>query len=56
VSLTSLWNWTGFPVVSFAAGLGRHSGLPTGVSLIGVPGADQAVAAAGVALEQLVSA
>jgi aspartyl-tRNA(Asn)/glutamyl-tRNA(Gln) amidotransferase subunit A len=56
VSLTSLWNWTGFPVVSFAAGLGRRSGLPTGVSLIGVPGADQAVAAAGVALEQLVKA
>jgi aspartyl-tRNA(Asn)/glutamyl-tRNA(Gln) amidotransferase subunit A len=56
VSLTSLWNWTGFPVVSFAAGRGRHSGLPTGVSLIGVPGADQAVAAAGVALEQLVKA
>jgi aspartyl-tRNA(Asn)/glutamyl-tRNA(Gln) amidotransferase subunit A len=56
VSLTSLWNWTGFPVVSFSSGVGRHSGLPTGVSLIGVPGADRAVAAAGVGLEQLVKA
>jgi Asp-tRNA(Asn)/Glu-tRNA(Gln) amidotransferase A subunit family amidase len=43
VSLTYLWNWTGFPVASFSSGLGRRSGLPTGVSLIGVPGADRAV-------------
>jgi aspartyl-tRNA(Asn)/glutamyl-tRNA(Gln) amidotransferase subunit A len=54
VSLTSLWNWTGFPVVSFPAGIGRSSGLPTGVSLIGVPGSDRAVAEAGIALEELV--
>jgi aspartyl-tRNA(Asn)/glutamyl-tRNA(Gln) amidotransferase subunit A len=56
VSLTSLWNWIGFPVASFSSGFGEHSRLPTGVSLIGVPGSDHAVAAAGVALEQLVTA
>jgi aspartyl-tRNA(Asn)/glutamyl-tRNA(Gln) amidotransferase subunit A len=53
VSLTALWNWTGFPVVSFSAGLGRRSGLPTGVSLIGVPGGDRGLAEAGIALEEL---
>jgi aspartyl-tRNA(Asn)/glutamyl-tRNA(Gln) amidotransferase subunit A len=53
VSLTALWNWTGFPVVSFSSGAGRRTGLPTGVSLIGAPGSDRAVAAAGIALEDL---
>jgi aspartyl-tRNA(Asn)/glutamyl-tRNA(Gln) amidotransferase subunit A len=53
VSLTLMWNWTGFPVVSFPSGLGARSALPTGVSLIGAPGSDRAVAGAGVAFEQL---
>jgi aspartyl-tRNA(Asn)/glutamyl-tRNA(Gln) amidotransferase subunit A len=53
VSLTAMWNWTGFPVVSFSSGLGRRSGLPTGVSLIGVPGGDRPLAEAGIALEEL---
>jgi aspartyl-tRNA(Asn)/glutamyl-tRNA(Gln) amidotransferase subunit A len=53
ISLTSMWNWTGFPVVSFPCGLGARSALPTGMSLIGAPGSDRAVAGAGVALEQL---
>jgi aspartyl-tRNA(Asn)/glutamyl-tRNA(Gln) amidotransferase subunit A len=43
ISLTALWNWTGFPVVSFPSGLGRRSALPTGVSLIGAPGSDAVV-------------
>jgi aspartyl-tRNA(Asn)/glutamyl-tRNA(Gln) amidotransferase subunit A len=56
VSLTAMWNWTGFPVVSFSAGPGRRTHLPTGVSLIGVPGRDRDVAAAGIALEELLQA
>jgi mandelamide amidase len=40
LSLTHYWDWTGFPVVALPAGVGRRSGLPLGVSLIGRPGAD----------------
>ena len=40
ISLTHYWDWTGFPVVALPSGVGRRSGLPTGVSLIGAPGAD----------------
>ena len=35
ISLTSYWNWTGFPAASLPAGVGSASGLPVGVSLIG---------------------
>jgi aspartyl-tRNA(Asn)/glutamyl-tRNA(Gln) amidotransferase subunit A len=35
ISLTHTWDWTGSPVVALPAGLGRRSGLPVGVSLIG---------------------
>ena len=51
ISLTHYWNWTGFPVVSLPSGLGSRSGLPTGVSLIGPPGTDWHLLAAGAALE-----
>lgn len=51
VSLTHYWNWTGFPVVSLPSGVGGRSGLPTSVSLIGPPGADWDLLAAGAALE-----
>jgi aspartyl-tRNA(Asn)/glutamyl-tRNA(Gln) amidotransferase subunit A len=40
ISLTAFWDWTGFPVVAHPAGLGRESGLPVGVSLIGAPHTD----------------
>jgi aspartyl-tRNA(Asn)/glutamyl-tRNA(Gln) amidotransferase subunit A len=40
LSLTHYWDWTGFPVVSLPSGVGRHSGLPVSVSLVGAPGAD----------------
>jgi len=40
VSLTHYWNWTGFPAVTFPSEVGRRTGLPTSVSLIGVPGSD----------------
>jgi aspartyl-tRNA(Asn)/glutamyl-tRNA(Gln) amidotransferase subunit A len=37
IALTSTWNFTGFPVVAFPAGLGARSRLPVGVSLVGPP-------------------
>jgi aspartyl-tRNA(Asn)/glutamyl-tRNA(Gln) amidotransferase subunit A len=40
IVLTSTWNFTGFPVVAFPAGLGARSGLPVGVSLVGLPDAE----------------
>ena len=52
ISLTHYWDWTGFPVVSLPSGLGSRSGLPTSVSLIGPPGAEWDLLAAGTALEQ----
>lgn len=53
LSLTHLWNWTGFPVVALPAGIGARSGLPVGVSLIGRPGADGELLRAGAALQSL---
>jgi len=51
ISLTHYWNWTGFPVVALPAGVGRRSGLPVSVSLIGRPFADWDLLAAGAALQ-----
>jgi aspartyl-tRNA(Asn)/glutamyl-tRNA(Gln) amidotransferase subunit A len=51
ISLTHYWNWTGFPVAALPSGVGRRSGLPVGVSLIGPTHADWDVLAAGVALQ-----
>jgi aspartyl-tRNA(Asn)/glutamyl-tRNA(Gln) amidotransferase subunit A len=52
LSLTHYWDWTGFPVVALPSGIGRRSGLPVGVSLIGAPGADWDLLAAGAALQE----
>ena len=51
ISLTSFWNWTGFPVVALPSGLGESTGLPVSVSLIGRPGADWALLDQGTALQ-----
>jgi aspartyl-tRNA(Asn)/glutamyl-tRNA(Gln) amidotransferase subunit A len=51
ISFTHYWNWTGFPVAALPSGLGRRSGLPVGVSLIGPTGCDWDVLAGGVALQ-----
>jgi aspartyl-tRNA(Asn)/glutamyl-tRNA(Gln) amidotransferase subunit A len=51
ISLTHYWDWTGFPVVALPAGLGRRSGLPVSVSLVGRPGSDWNLLAAGAALQ-----
>jgi aspartyl-tRNA(Asn)/glutamyl-tRNA(Gln) amidotransferase subunit A len=50
ISLTHLWDWTGFPAAALPAGVGR-SGLPVGVSLIGPAGADWEVLSLGMALQ-----
>jgi aspartyl-tRNA(Asn)/glutamyl-tRNA(Gln) amidotransferase subunit A len=52
ISHTYFWNWTGFPVVALPSGLGRASGLPTGVSLVGAAGADARLLGLGVALQR----
>jgi Asp-tRNA(Asn)/Glu-tRNA(Gln) amidotransferase A subunit family amidase len=51
ISLTHYWDWVGFPVVSLPSGLGRRSGLPVSVSLIGPPGSDWDLLAVGAALQ-----
>ena len=51
ISLTHYWNWLGFPVVALPSGVGTRSGLPTSVSLIGAPGTDWDLLAAGAALQ-----
>ena len=51
ISLTHYWDWTGFPVVALPSGVGRRSGLPASVSLIGAPGHDWNLLAAGAALQ-----
>ena len=51
ISLTHYWNWVGFPVVALPSGVGRRSGLPVSVSLVGAPGADWDLLAAGTALQ-----
>jgi len=51
ISLTHTWDWTGFPVAALPAGVGAQSGLPVGVSLVGPPGRDFDVLAAGVELQ-----
>jgi aspartyl-tRNA(Asn)/glutamyl-tRNA(Gln) amidotransferase subunit A len=51
ISLTHLWDWTGFPVAALPAGVGRDSGLPVGVSLVGPAGSDLELLALGAALQ-----
>ena len=51
IALTHMWDWTGFPVVSLPAGVGRRTGLPIGVSLIGASGTEVALLEMGIALQ-----
>jgi Asp-tRNA(Asn)/Glu-tRNA(Gln) amidotransferase A subunit family amidase len=51
ISLTHLWDWTGFPVAALPAGVGSESGLPVGVSLVGPAGSDWQLLALGAALQ-----
>ena len=52
ISLTHYWNWVGFPVVALPAGVGARSGLPVSISLVGRPGSDWELLAAGAELER----
>jgi aspartyl-tRNA(Asn)/glutamyl-tRNA(Gln) amidotransferase subunit A len=51
ISLTHLWDWTGFPVAALPAGVGSASGLPVGFSLVGPAGSDRQLLALGAALQ-----
>jgi aspartyl-tRNA(Asn)/glutamyl-tRNA(Gln) amidotransferase subunit A len=51
ISLTHYWDWTGFPAVAFPSGVGRRSALPVSVSLIGQPGSEWDLLAAGASLQ-----
>ena len=51
ISLTHYWDWTGFPAVALPSGVGRRSGLPVSVSLIGAPGSEWDLLAAGALLQ-----
>jgi len=52
ISLTHLWDWTGFPVAALPAGVGSESGLPVGVSLVGPAARDMQLLALGAALQE----
>jgi aspartyl-tRNA(Asn)/glutamyl-tRNA(Gln) amidotransferase subunit A len=52
IVFTSTWNFTGFPVVAVPAGLGARSGLPVGVSLIGVPDSEPLLVQAAIDLQE----
>jgi aspartyl-tRNA(Asn)/glutamyl-tRNA(Gln) amidotransferase subunit A len=52
LSLTHYWDWTGLPVVALPSGVGRRSGLPTSVSLIGPPGSEWDLLAWGAELQE----
>ena len=51
IALTHTWDWTGMPVVSLPSGVGRRSGLPVSVSLIGAAGSEAALLERGIALQ-----
>ena len=53
ISLTSFWDWTGFPVVSLPAAVGATSGLPVGVSLVGAGACDWQLLDLGIELQAL---
>jgi aspartyl-tRNA(Asn)/glutamyl-tRNA(Gln) amidotransferase subunit A len=53
ISLTSFWDWTGFPVVSLPAAVGATSGLPVSVSLVGAGASDWQLLDLGIELQAL---
>jgi aspartyl-tRNA(Asn)/glutamyl-tRNA(Gln) amidotransferase subunit A len=52
ILLTFTWDMTGFPAVALPAGVGRRSGLPVGVSLIGPRGREAPLVQAGIDLQE----
>lgn len=51
ITLTAMWNFTGFPVAALPAGFGRASGLPVGVSLVAPRGGEALVLQVGIDLQ-----
>jgi aspartyl-tRNA(Asn)/glutamyl-tRNA(Gln) amidotransferase subunit A len=51
IALTHTWDWTGMPAVSLPSGVGRRTGLPVSVSLIGAAGSEAALLELGIALQ-----
>ena len=51
IALTHTCDWTGMPAVSLPSGVGRRSGLPVSVSLIGAAGSEAALLELGIALQ-----
>jgi aspartyl-tRNA(Asn)/glutamyl-tRNA(Gln) amidotransferase subunit A len=51
IALTHTWDWTGFPAIALPSGVGRRSGLPVGVSLIGAAGTEATLLEMGIALQ-----
>ncbi len=51
IEFTATWNFTGYPVVALPAGLGARSGLPVGVSLVGLPDTEPLLAQVGIDLQ-----
>jgi aspartyl-tRNA(Asn)/glutamyl-tRNA(Gln) amidotransferase subunit A len=52
IVFTATWNFAGFPVAAVPAGLGARSGLPVGVSLIGVPDSEPLLVQAAIDLQE----
>jgi aspartyl-tRNA(Asn)/glutamyl-tRNA(Gln) amidotransferase subunit A len=52
IVLTSTWNFAGFPAVALPSGVGARSGLPVGVSLIGLPDSEPALVQLGMDLQE----
>jgi aspartyl-tRNA(Asn)/glutamyl-tRNA(Gln) amidotransferase subunit A len=52
IVLTATWNFTGFPVATLPAGLGRDSGLPVGISLIAPHDAESVIVQAAIDLQE----
>jgi aspartyl-tRNA(Asn)/glutamyl-tRNA(Gln) amidotransferase subunit A len=52
IALTATWNFTGFPVATLPAGVGRDSGLPVGVSLIAPHDAEPVIVQAAIDLQE----
>ena len=51
IAFTYMWDWTGFPVVALPSGVGRRSGMPVSVSLVGASGAEEALLRMGITLQ-----
>ncbi len=51
IAFTYMWDWTGFPVVALPSGVGRRSGMPVSVSLVGAFGAEEALLRMGITLQ-----